>query len=178
MGPYAYKGDQWVGFDDIAMIRRKSEFVKANGYGGGMIWALDLDDFTNHCNCEEYPLLRTINRVLRNYPIPDPNCRPLSNSAAVPYGSFTSYQPYSMNQKSRTNSQQTSAVIPYTNSNTQYMTGPFVMPRQDQPLKYVYGQQQSIFPYTGHFSGGGVSPSYSYNIWLQQKWRISILNWV
>ncbi len=47
MGPYAYKADQWVGFDDIAMIRRKSEFVKANGFGGGMIWALDLDDFAN-----------------------------------------------------------------------------------------------------------------------------------
>jgi chitinase len=47
MGPYAYKADQWVGFDDIAMIRRKSEFVMANGFGGGMIWALDLDDFAN-----------------------------------------------------------------------------------------------------------------------------------
>lgn len=33
-----------------------------------MIWALDLDDFRNVCDCEEYPLLKTINRVLRNYP--------------------------------------------------------------------------------------------------------------
>ena len=47
LGPYAYKADQWVGYDDIAMIRRKSEFVKAYGFGGGMIWALDLDDFAN-----------------------------------------------------------------------------------------------------------------------------------
>ena len=47
LGPYAYKADQWVGFDDIAMIRRKSEFVKTHGFGGGMIWALDLDDFAN-----------------------------------------------------------------------------------------------------------------------------------
>lgn len=33
-----------------------------------MIWALDLDDFRNVCDCEEYPLLKTINRALRNYP--------------------------------------------------------------------------------------------------------------
>ena len=74
MGPYAYNGDQWVGFDDIDTIRRKSEFVRDNGFGGGMIWALDLDDFGNRCGCEEYPLLRTINRVLRGYSRPAPAC--------------------------------------------------------------------------------------------------------
>ncbi|XP_058056417.1 probable chitinase 10 [Anopheles bellator] len=74
MGPYAYKGDQWVSFDDQYMIRHKSEFIKAMGLGGAMIWALDLDDFRNLCDCEEYPLLRTINRVLRNYPGPGPKC--------------------------------------------------------------------------------------------------------
>ena len=36
--------------------------------------ALDLDDFKNVCGCEEYPLLRTINRVLRKYPGPHNNC--------------------------------------------------------------------------------------------------------
>uniref|UniRef100_A0AAG5DHK2 chitinase n=1 Tax=Anopheles atroparvus TaxID=41427 RepID=A0AAG5DHK2_ANOAO len=74
MGPYAYKGDQWVSFDDQYMIRHKSEFVKAMGLGGAMIWALDLDDFRNTCGCEEYPLLRTINRVLRSFPGPGPKC--------------------------------------------------------------------------------------------------------
>ena len=75
MGPYAYKRDQWVSFDDANMIRHKSEFVRAMGLGGAMIWALDLDDFRNVCDCEEYPLLRTINRVLRGYPGPHPKCR-------------------------------------------------------------------------------------------------------
>nr|QCI31492.1 chitinase [Grandidierella japonica] len=74
IGPYAYKGSQWFGYDDIAMIRYKSEYVKRMGLGGAMIWALDLDDFRNRCGCEEHPLLRTINRVLRGYPIPDPGC--------------------------------------------------------------------------------------------------------
>lgn len=46
-------------------IGDKSTFFRL---GGAMIWALDLDDFRNVCDCEEYPLLKTINRALRNYP--------------------------------------------------------------------------------------------------------------
>ena len=64
MGPYAYKGNQWVGFDDIDTIRYKSNYVKEMGLGGAMIWALDLDDFKNDCAGEAYPLLKTINRQL------------------------------------------------------------------------------------------------------------------
>merc|ERR1719402_942322 len=62
------------GYDDVAMIRKKSEYVMQYGFGGAMIWALDLDDFNNVCGCEHNPLLRTINRVLRGYSVPDPNC--------------------------------------------------------------------------------------------------------
>lgn len=47
MGPYAYKSNQWVSFDDREMIRLKSEFIRKMDLGGGMIWALDLDDFRN-----------------------------------------------------------------------------------------------------------------------------------
>lgn len=74
MGPFAYLRDQWVSFDDAPMIRHKSEYVKAMGLGGAMIWALDLDDFKNDCGCESYPLLKTINRVLRGYRDPHPKC--------------------------------------------------------------------------------------------------------
>ena len=45
MGPYAYKGSQWVSYDDAAMIKHKAQYVKKMGLGGAMIWALDLDDF-------------------------------------------------------------------------------------------------------------------------------------
>ncbi|KAK6618323.1 hypothetical protein RUM44_002775 [Polyplax serrata] len=74
MGPYAYLRDQWVSFDDQEMIKHKAEYIRYMGLGGGMIWALDLDDFRNRCQCESYPLLKTINRILRNYPGPQPIC--------------------------------------------------------------------------------------------------------
>ena len=64
MGPYAYKGRQWVGYDDVDTIRRKSEFVREMGLGGGMVWALDLDDFRNVCGEGPHPLMNAIQKVL------------------------------------------------------------------------------------------------------------------
>ena len=39
-------------------------YVKSNGFGGGMIWAIDLDDYLGECG-EKWPLLNTMNRVLK-----------------------------------------------------------------------------------------------------------------
>ena len=65
MGPYAFKDDEWVSFDDIDTIQQKTEFLKLMELGGAMIWALDLDDFKGSCGTgETYPLLKTINREL------------------------------------------------------------------------------------------------------------------
>lgn len=38
IGPYAYSGRQWVSYDDVEDIRRKTQFVKELGLGGAMIW--------------------------------------------------------------------------------------------------------------------------------------------
>lgn len=65
IGPYAYMGNQWVSYDDIAEIKRKSRLIKDLGLGGGMVWALDLDDFRNRCGCGKHPLLKTMNSELR-----------------------------------------------------------------------------------------------------------------
>lgn len=65
MGPYAYKDRQWVGYDDKAMIKYKSEYVRKMGLGGGMVWALDLDDFNNRCGEGKHPLLNQIKDVLK-----------------------------------------------------------------------------------------------------------------
>ena len=43
--PFIVKGDQWVGYDTVASVRRKMEYVQSSGLGGAMVWAIDLDDY-------------------------------------------------------------------------------------------------------------------------------------
>jgi chitinase len=38
IGPYAYKGNQWVSFDDQTMLQKKTNFVKQWKLGGAMVW--------------------------------------------------------------------------------------------------------------------------------------------
>ena len=66
MGPYAFKGDQWVSYDDVTSIKDKLSFINDLGLGGARVWAIDLDDFRGQCasSARTYPLLRTINEEL------------------------------------------------------------------------------------------------------------------
>lgn len=68
MGPYAYNGNQWVSYDDQAILTKKANLVRELNLGGGMVWALDLDDFNNHCGQGSHPLLKTIRNILRTPP--------------------------------------------------------------------------------------------------------------
>jgi len=64
-GTYAYGGNQWVSYDDIESMTRKSHFIRGSGLGGGMVRDVALDDFKNICRQGKYPLLKAINGVLR-----------------------------------------------------------------------------------------------------------------
>lgn len=61
-GPYATDGKQWVGYDDVEMVRVKTRYAINEGFGGVAAWTVDLDDFTNRCCFESSPLLKAINR--------------------------------------------------------------------------------------------------------------------
>jgi len=68
---YAYGGNQWVAYDDTRTIGIKAQYIKEKGLGGGMIWALDLDDFKgSFCGEGKYPLLSAIVNVLFKGGIP------------------------------------------------------------------------------------------------------------
>uniref|UniRef100_A0A8D2IN42 Oviduct-specific glycoprotein n=1 Tax=Urocitellus parryii TaxID=9999 RepID=A0A8D2IN42_UROPR len=63
--PYAYKGKEWVGYDDIRSFQEKAKFVKAEHFGGAMVWTLDMDDVKGaFCGNGPFPLLYTLNYLL------------------------------------------------------------------------------------------------------------------
>ncbi|KAH8299837.1 hypothetical protein KR044_006718, partial [Drosophila immigrans] len=61
--PYAFQGDQWVGYDNVQSIELKMQLVSSRNLGGAMIWSIETDDFRGICG-ESYPLLKAINRGL------------------------------------------------------------------------------------------------------------------
>ncbi|XP_071036118.1 probable chitinase 10 isoform X2 [Parasteatoda tepidariorum] len=69
MVPYAYKGNQWVGFDDQRSLKTKVQWLKEAGYGGVMLWSIDMDDFRGSCMGLKYPLINTIKEELKGYNI-------------------------------------------------------------------------------------------------------------
>lgn len=40
MGPYAHKGNQWVGYDDVESVARKAEYVAEQGLAGYLIYII------------------------------------------------------------------------------------------------------------------------------------------
>ncbi|KAM4797428.1 acidic mammalian chitinase-like [Rhinophrynus dorsalis] len=63
--PYACKDNEWVGFDNQQSYNCKVKFLKDSGFGGAMVWALDLDDFLGtFCNEGNYPLIRHLKSLL------------------------------------------------------------------------------------------------------------------
>ena len=45
IGPVAFSGDQWAGYDDAGTVAAKTRWAVSNGYGGVMIQDVGQDDF-------------------------------------------------------------------------------------------------------------------------------------
>ncbi|KAF2895979.1 hypothetical protein ILUMI_10196 [Ignelater luminosus] len=62
--PYAYQGNQWVGYDNPLSVALKVNYAKEKRLGGVMIWSVETDDFRGICGAR-YPILATINANLQ-----------------------------------------------------------------------------------------------------------------
>uniref|UniRef100_A0AAY5L0G2 chitinase n=1 Tax=Esox lucius TaxID=8010 RepID=A0AAY5L0G2_ESOLU len=63
--PCAFKGNQWVGFDNRDSYDAKVSYLKSNGFGGAMVWSLDMDDFSGqYCRQGSYPLIGHLQQLL------------------------------------------------------------------------------------------------------------------
>ncbi|CAG0887236.1 unnamed protein product [Cyprideis torosa] len=67
--PFAYVGNQWVGFDDERSIKTKMEWLREFKFGGVMVWSVDMDDFTGSCGMGKYPLLKAVHDGLSGYKV-------------------------------------------------------------------------------------------------------------
>lgn len=57
--PYAYREDQWVGYEDGESVANKMDFILREGYRGVMVFNNDLDDFRGVCGPKN-PLMTVI----------------------------------------------------------------------------------------------------------------------
>uniref|UniRef100_A0A8C8SGM1 Acidic mammalian chitinase n=1 Tax=Pelusios castaneus TaxID=367368 RepID=A0A8C8SGM1_9SAUR len=63
--PYAYQGNEWLGYDNIKSFNIKAQWLMKNNFAGAMVWSLDLDDFTGtFCNQGKFPLINTLKNAL------------------------------------------------------------------------------------------------------------------
>lgn len=58
--PYAFKGNQWWGYDNPQSIRAKSEYAVSKNLAGVMMWSMDYEDAHNQCGTGWNPLLVAI----------------------------------------------------------------------------------------------------------------------
>jgi len=87
MAPYAYRGRQWIGYDDEQSLALKTRYMLAKGLGGAMVWSVETDDFRGLYSQSTFPLTRTVYEILNGpvtEPTPDPEGTTRRTTTASP----------------------------------------------------------------------------------------------
>ncbi|XP_032753440.1 chitinase-like protein 3 [Rattus rattus] len=79
--PYAFHGNEWVGYDNVKSFHIKAQWLKNNNFGGAMIWAIGMDDYTgSFCDQGPFPLTSTLKKALK---VHSASCKVTAFSANV-----------------------------------------------------------------------------------------------
>jgi len=63
--PYAYNKLEWISFDNIDSYDEKIRYILENGFGGGMLFSLNYDDFNATCDAKtHFPLTKRLSAFL------------------------------------------------------------------------------------------------------------------
>lgn len=119
--PYAYSGNQWVGYDDPESIMIKTSFIHQYELAGGMVWSIETDDFKGKCG-EKFVLLTTLKNGLDTSSPTVPTTSTASSTSSV----TTTEQASSISTPEGANTEGTSTTTlqTTTSSNTPEETNP------------------------------------------------------
>jgi len=85
VGPYAHRGNQWIGYDDVQSIGVRVQYLMQKGLAGGMFWSIETDDFHGLHSSEAFPLIKTARRALSGtIPTPGPTTTPTTPDPGAP----------------------------------------------------------------------------------------------
>ncbi|GLG97487.1 Chitinase 5 [Gryllus bimaculatus] len=73
--PYAFRGRDWLGYEDVRSLRMKAGFALRRGYAGLMMWAVGEDDVRGACGRGRFPMLHVLATAMSHYTVPQPSRR-------------------------------------------------------------------------------------------------------
>ncbi|KAK3866777.1 hypothetical protein Pcinc_027713 [Petrolisthes cinctipes] len=62
--PYAWRGRDWMSYEDSDSIEQKAKWIRDNGYAGVMTWNLNCDDWAGECSGKKFELHNVIKEVI------------------------------------------------------------------------------------------------------------------
>ncbi|KAK9891185.1 hypothetical protein WA026_013501 [Henosepilachna vigintioctopunctata] len=64
--PIMYKDKLWVGYDNERSVALKAQYAVDHGLFGIMMWSVETDDSHGSCGNGEWPLLKSINKIMKS----------------------------------------------------------------------------------------------------------------
>ncbi|EAA03527.5 AGAP011033-PA, partial [Anopheles gambiae str. PEST] len=96
--PYAYRGNQWISYDDVNSIAIKVQYAKRMNLGGIMVWSIESDDARGICGEGQHPITSAVYREVFGTGAPTPGtttttAKTTTTSTARPITTTTTQRP-------------------------------------------------------------------------------------